>query len=95
VDRAVVLASERGQVGDAPKLAPETRGADAVARKFLGRAAAARRAVVNGVPGAAWALGGRPRAALGFTIAGGKIVAIEIIADPERFRQLDVTLLKD
>jgi RNA polymerase sigma-70 factor (ECF subfamily) len=94
-DRAVVLASQRGQAGDAPKLAPETRGADAVARTFSGRAAAARRALVNGVPGAAWARGGRPRAALGFTIAGGKIVAIEILADPERLQQLDVTLLED
>jgi RNA polymerase sigma-70 factor (ECF subfamily) len=94
-DRAIVFASERGQAGDAPKLAPETRGADAVARTFSGRAAAARPALVNGLPGAAWARGGEPRAALGFTIAGGKIVAIEILADPERLRQLDVTLLED
>ena len=94
-DRAIVLASERGQAGDAPKLAPETRGADAVARTFSGRAAAARPALMNGVPGAAWARGGEPRAALGFTIAGGKIVAIEIVADPERLQQLDVTLLED
>jgi RNA polymerase sigma-70 factor (ECF subfamily) len=94
-DRAIVLASELGQAGDAPKLAPETRGADAVARTFSGRAAAARRALVDGVPGAAWARGGRPRAALAFTIAGGKIVAIEILADPERLQQLDVTLLED
>jgi RNA polymerase sigma-70 factor (ECF subfamily) len=94
-DRAAVLASERGEAGDAPKLAPETRGADAVARMFSGRAAAARPALVNGVPGAAWTRGGRSRGALGFTIAGGKIVAIEIVTDPELLSQLDVTLLRD
>jgi hypothetical protein len=50
---------------------------------------------MNDVPGAARARGGEPRAALGFTIAGGKIVAIEILADPERLQQVDVTLLED
>jgi len=95
VDRVAVVASEQGLTGDAPKLVPETRGADAVARIFSGRAAAARPALVNGVPGAAWAPGGRPRVALGFTIASGKIVALEMIADPERFEQLEVTLLED
>jgi RNA polymerase sigma-70 factor (ECF subfamily) len=94
-DRALVRASERGQAGDAPKLAPETRGADAVARTFSGRAAAARRALVNGLPGAAWARDGRPRAALAFTVASGRIVALEIVADPERLQQLAVTLLED
>lgn len=94
-DGAAVLASESRQAGDAPKLAPETRGAAAVARTFSGRAAAAQPALVSGAPGAAWAPGGRPRVALGFTIAGGKIVAIEILADPERIRQLDIELLND
>jgi RNA polymerase sigma-70 factor (ECF subfamily) len=29
----------------------------------------------------------------GFTITGGKIVAIEMLADPERLRQLDLAVL--
>jgi hypothetical protein len=32
---------------------------------------------------------------LGFTISGGKIVEIDAIADPERLRQLDLTVLAD
>jgi RNA polymerase sigma-70 factor (ECF subfamily) len=94
-DRAIVLASARGLAGDAPKLVPETRGADAVARVFVGRAAATRRALVDGAPGAAWARAGRPRAALAFTIEDGRIVAIEILADPERLEGMDVRLLED
>ena len=37
----------------------------------------------------------RPAAArsLGFTIAHGKIAAIDVVADPERLRQLDLAVL--
>ena len=36
---------------------------------------------------------GRPVIALGFTFARGKITEIEVIADPERLRDLDVAVL--
>jgi hypothetical protein len=42
-----------------------------------------------------WAPGGRPRVVFGFTIKGGKIVEIDILADPARLRQLDLALLDD
>jgi hypothetical protein len=29
----------------------------------------------------------------GFTVAGGRIVAIDSLADPERLRELDLTVL--
>jgi hypothetical protein len=45
--------------------------------------------------GAAWALGGQPRAVFGFTIAGGKIVEIEILADPKTLSRLDVKFLNE
>jgi hypothetical protein len=32
---------------------------------------------------------------LGFTYAGGKISAIDVIADPGRLRQLDLATLRD
>jgi hypothetical protein len=37
-----------------------------------------------------WAPGGQVRVVFDFTISGGKIVAIEMIADPEHLAQLDV-----
>jgi hypothetical protein len=48
---------------------------------------------VNGVPGAVWAPGGRPRIVFGFTTTGGRIVAIELFADPERLHDLDLVVL--
>jgi RNA polymerase sigma-70 factor (ECF subfamily) len=50
---------------------------------------------VNGVAGLAWAPGGRPRVVFNFTIAAGKIVAIDLLADAERLEQLDLTILDD
>ena len=94
-DGAAVLASASRQAEGAPKLAAEVRGAAAVTQTFLGRAGAAQPALVNGAAGLVWAPGGRPRVVFGFTIARGKIVEIELIADPERIRQLDVAVLDD
>jgi hypothetical protein len=73
----------------------EVRGAPAVARQFSGRAQAAQPTLVDGAVGAVWAPGGRPRVVFGFTITRGKIVAIDILADPERLHQLDLAVLDD
>jgi RNA polymerase sigma factor (sigma-70 family) len=73
--------------------APEVRGATAVLNTFLGRAVGARPAIINGVAGAAWAPGGQIRAVLSFTVANGKVTAIDLVADRERLDQLDVELL--
>src|SRR5207244_2161929 len=69
------------------------RGAAAVAETFSGRARAARPALVNGAPGLVWTEGGRPRVVFGFTIARGKIVEIELVADPERLGLFDLAVL--
>jgi hypothetical protein len=66
-----------------------------VADTFAGRARAARPALVDGAVGLVWAPGGQTRVVFGFTIAGGKIVEIELVADPERLGQLDVAVLDD
>ena len=77
------------------------RGAAAVAEQvrttggFARLARFARPALVNGAAGAVLAPGGRPVAVMGFTIAGEKIVEIDVLADPERLRQLDVSVLGD
>jgi RNA polymerase sigma-70 factor (ECF subfamily) len=73
----------------------EVRGAAAVAATFSGRAWVAQPALVNGAVGAVWAPGGRPRVVFDFTIASGKIVEIDLIADPERLRRLDLAILTD
>jgi RNA polymerase sigma factor (sigma-70 family) len=68
----------------------EVRGAREVAGTFAGRARVARPALVDGVPGAVWAPGGRPRVAFAFTLAGGRIAAIDLLADPERLRRVEL-----
>jgi RNA polymerase sigma factor (sigma-70 family) len=68
--------------------AAEVRGAAAVAGTFSGRAQTARPALVEGAPGAVWAPGGRPRVAFGFTVTDGRIVAIDLLADPERLARV-------
>jgi RNA polymerase sigma factor (sigma-70 family) len=72
---------------------PDLRGAADVAGLVTGRARAARPALIDGTAGAVWARGGKPLVVFDFTIAGGKIVDIEMIADPARLRRLDVTIL--
>ena len=81
------------QVAAAMGSAGEIRGADAVARRFVGQARGAQPALINGAAGAVWAPGGQPRVVFAFTVAGGTITAIYLIADPERLRQLDVAIV--
>ena len=73
--------------------AAEVRGAQAVADTFKGRARAAQPALVNGAAGLVWYTGGQPHVVFQFTTTGGKIVAIDLVADPARLRQLDVVVL--
>ncbi len=54
---------------------------------------AAQPALVNGAVGAVWAAGGQPRVVFSFTITRGKIVEIDLVADPERLRQLNLVVL--
>ena len=93
LDPDVVLRADHAavQVG----ASKEVHGAAAVAATFAGRARAARPALVNGVAGAVWAPGGRPRIVFDFTMSDGKIVAIELLADPERLRRLDLAVRDD
>ena len=88
LDPDVVLRADRAAVAMGAER--ETRGATAVAQTFLGRAVGARAAIVDGLPGAVWAPGGRARVAFGFTTVGGRIVGIELIADPARLDGLDI-----
>jgi RNA polymerase sigma factor (sigma-70 family) len=71
--------------------AKETRGAAPVAA-FLRRARAVRRALLGGRAAAVWMPGGRPRVVLSFTTGGDRITAVDLIADPDRLAELDLTV---
>ena len=75
----------------------ETRGAEQVARSALSfsRLGVIRLPVlVNGAPGLIAMLEGKLFAVMAFTVRGGKITQIDILRDPERLSQLDLTMLE-
>jgi len=87
----------RADSGKAPVRVPTVlRGARAVAEQalaFAHRAPYGRPVLVNGAAGVVVAAGARLIAVMGFTVRGDKIVEIDILADPERLRHLDLTAL--
>ncbi|HEU5204028.1 MAG TPA: sigma factor-like helix-turn-helix DNA-binding protein, partial [Candidatus Limnocylindrales bacterium] len=93
LDPDVVVRADGGVAR--PGLVGVTRGATAVAEQamsFRRFAEAATRVLVNGVPGGvAWSHDGSPFAVLALTVRGGKVVAIHVLADPDRLAQLDLT----
>jgi RNA polymerase sigma-70 factor (ECF subfamily) len=93
LDPGVVLRADRAAVRAGAST--EVRGAAAVAGTFSGRARAARSALVDGVPAAVWAAGGRPRVVFGFTITDGRIVQIDLLADPDHLARLELAVLGD
>ena len=72
------------------------RGAEAVARRamaFADLGLLTQPALVNGVAGAVTTRDGVAFSVGAFTVRGGKIVALDILADPDRLRELDLTVL--
>jgi hypothetical protein len=94
LDPDVVLRADGAAV---PPGAPRgARGAPAVAKRALAfseRARFAQAALVNGAVGLVVAPQGRLLVVLGFTITRGRIVEIDVIADPLRHRQLELAVL--
>jgi RNA polymerase sigma-70 factor (ECF subfamily) len=86
---AVRTAAENRRHG-APALASEVRGASLIAEVFKGRARAAVPAIINGEPGAVWAVGAQIRAAFLFIIERGKITALDLVMNPGDLAQLAV-----
>jgi RNA polymerase sigma-70 factor (ECF subfamily) len=80
LDPDVVLRVDRGRVPAADRVLAVTRGAP-FAR--YGRAA-----IVNGAWGVVVATPRRPIAAIGLTVAGGRIVEIDLVADPAKLQRL-------
>jgi hypothetical protein len=93
LDPDVVLRADLGPLAGGSR---EVRGAAAVARQALGYSQLGlvmQPALVNGVVGAIALRDGEPFSVGGFTVRGGKIVAMDLLADPDRLRRLDLTVL--
>jgi RNA polymerase sigma-70 factor (ECF subfamily) len=96
LDPEVVLRVDRGALRAGASR--EVRGARAVAeqvRTFAELGRFARPALVNGAVGFVVAPRGRPVSVAGFTVTQGRIAEIDILADPARLRELDLTVLAD
>ena len=96
LDPDVVLRIDGGDVRAG--LSRGVRGVRAVAEQtltFSRLSPFVRPALVNGAAGVVVAPRGRPFAVMGFTVRRGKIVEIDVLADPERLSQLDLALLED
>ncbi len=94
LDPDVVLRSDGGPT--APSLTREIRGARTVASQAVLWSQVGlviRPALINGVAGAVTMRDGQPFSVGAFTVRGGKIVEIDILADPERVSRLDLTVL--
>jgi RNA polymerase sigma factor (sigma-70 family) len=95
LDPDVVLHADLGAM---PAGTPRVlRGAATVAGQALSFSALsefARPALVNGAVGIVTARRGRSLSVMGFTVSGGRIVEIDVLADPERLRELDLTVLE-
>jgi RNA polymerase sigma-70 factor (ECF subfamily) len=99
LDPDVVLRLDAGARRPAASMA--IHGAAAVARQALTGLASGlsavdlRPALVNGAAGLVVTRHGRPVSVMGFTVADGKIVEIDTIADPERVRRIAAAVLHE
>jgi RNA polymerase sigma factor (sigma-70 family) len=94
LDPDVVLRADSGAVGIGGSRI--VRGAANVARQaqaFSRLDIDVRAALVNGAAGTVTLRDGRPFAIAGFTIRNRRIVEMNVLADPERLRQVDLTIL--
>jgi RNA polymerase sigma-70 factor (ECF subfamily) len=94
LDPDVVLSVDLGPEGGSQEL----RGAEAVARQaslYGGLGLEWRPVTVNGTAGAVSFLDGQLFSIGAITVRGGRIVEMDILADPERLQELDLTILDD
>jgi RNA polymerase sigma factor (sigma-70 family) len=95
LDPEVVLRADRGALP--PGASQVIRGAPAVAEQTMAfarsRRGEAMPALINGEAGVVWAAQGRPYSVVGFTVRRGRIVAINVLADPTRLQQLAFDVL--
>ncbi len=91
LDPDVVLRSDGGPTR--PSASALVRGATAVASRavaFSLPGATLRPVLVNGAAGVVVMVDSQPFSVMGFTVTDGKVSAIDVLADPERIRSLDL-----
>jgi RNA polymerase sigma factor (sigma-70 family) len=66
------------------------RGPRAVAETFAGRARGARVALIDGSPGLVWMAGAGPRVVFAFTVTGGRVTGIDLLADPDTLAAMTI-----
>jgi RNA polymerase sigma factor (sigma-70 family) len=101
LDPGVVLRIDAGATRPAASMV--IHGAAAVAKQahiglralFAGPVMHLRPALVNGAAGVVVTLGEEPMTVMGFTVAGGRIVEIDAIAEPERVRRITAGVFAD
>ena len=96
LDPDVVLHADLGP--SAPGDRYELHGVEAVAkqaRTYSRLGLVIRPALVNGAAGIVTFRDGEPFSVGAFTVRGGRIVEIDFLADPDRMRQVDLTVLED
>ncbi|HEX7941265.1 MAG TPA: hypothetical protein VF488_05645, partial [Gemmatimonadaceae bacterium] len=99
LDPAAVYRIDTG--ANLPAASMVLHGAEAIAKQALkGLSSRIARpevqlhpALVNGAAGVVVTVAGQPMAVIGFSIAGGKIVEIDSVADPERVRRIAAAVL--
>ena len=95
LDPEVVVRSDGGTARSG--MTSLVRGARAVAQQamsFRRFTETSTRVLVNGIPGGvAWNPDGTPFAVLSLTVRGGRVVTIDVLADPDRLGQLDLTVV--
>ena len=64
-----------------------------LARGYAGPEREVRAATVNGAAGAVIFVAGRATAIMGFVVRAGRVSAIEVLADPERIADMDLSAL--
>jgi RNA polymerase sigma-70 factor, ECF subfamily len=94
LDPDVVLRGNGGAIRSGQSV--ELHGAEQVARRaqsFSRLGLLRLPALVNGAAGLVCMLDGKPFSVMAFVVRGGKIAEIDILSDPERLSQLDLTML--
>lgn len=94
-DDSAIQTTAANKAKGAPQFEKEMRDPASIAELFKGRAVGAQLAFINGLAGATWIGGGKPRVAFTFQVESGKITEIGIIMTPDDLGEMEIILAPD